>query len=184
MCDNISNSDFEKRIRMNGVHCVSLPAPSLSHLMYAMEVSPAVLDFKLDEEEDYIFLKHILHSNELHALFKAHDAILLTNAEIGPSLSNSSEIAEQVIIDQSLCQDHHDQSCHDHHEQSCHDHLILILIMITGDGRHPAIRDDVRGGAGTISAVAVATYPTHHENPRQNCTERICAEADGHPRRG
>ena len=25
----------------NGVHCVSLPAPSLSHLMYAMEVSPA-----------------------------------------------------------------------------------------------------------------------------------------------
>ena len=23
---------------MNGVHCVSLPAPSLSHLMYAMEV--------------------------------------------------------------------------------------------------------------------------------------------------
>ena len=24
--------------KMNGVHCVSLPAPSLSHLMYAMEV--------------------------------------------------------------------------------------------------------------------------------------------------
>ena len=171
MCDNISNSDFEKRIRMNGVHCVSLPAPSLSHLMYAMEVSPAVLDFKLDEEEDYIFLKHILHSNELHALFKAHDAILLTNAEIGPSLSNSSEIAEQVMA-----------------TSISHAHamiiMILILIMITGDGRHPAIRDDVRGGAGTLSAVAVATYPTHHENPRQNCAEGICAEVDGHPRRG
>lgn len=84
---------------MNGVHCVSLPAPSLSHLMYAMEVSPAVLDFKLDEEEDYMFLKQILHSTELHALFKAHDGILLTNAEIGPALSNSSEIAEQVMAD-------------------------------------------------------------------------------------
>jgi len=84
---------------MNGVHCVSLPAPALSHLMYAMEVSPAVMDFKLDEEEDYMFLKQILHSTELHALFKAHDAILLTNAEIGPALSNSSEIADQVMAD-------------------------------------------------------------------------------------
>jgi len=95
------NKEDRKRqfSKMNGVHCVSLPAPSLSHLMYAMEVSPAVLDFKLDEEEDYMFLKQILHSNELHALFKAHDGILLTNAEIGPSLSNSSEIADQVMAD-------------------------------------------------------------------------------------
>ena len=54
------------------------------------------MDFKLDEEEDYMFLKQILHSTELHALFKAHDAILLTNAEIGPALSNSTQIAEQV----------------------------------------------------------------------------------------
>ena len=34
------NEEDRKRqfSKMNGVHCVSLPAPSLSHLMYAMEV--------------------------------------------------------------------------------------------------------------------------------------------------
>ena len=32
------NFKEEEKSKMNGVHCVSLPAPSLSHLMYAMEV--------------------------------------------------------------------------------------------------------------------------------------------------
>ena len=31
-------------------------------IMMTIQVSPAVLDFKLDEEEDYMFLKQILHS--------------------------------------------------------------------------------------------------------------------------
>jgi len=84
---------------MNGSQCVSLPAPSLSHLMYAMEVSPSIPTFRQEEEEDYIFLKKILQSEELHALVKAHDAILLTNVEIGPSISNASEISDQVLTD-------------------------------------------------------------------------------------
>lgn len=84
---------------MNGSGCVSLPAPSLSHLMYAMEVSPSIPVIRQDEEEDFMFLKSILQSKEMHALVKAHDAILLTNVEIGPSISNSSEICEQVMSD-------------------------------------------------------------------------------------
>jgi len=84
---------------MNGSQCVSLPAPSLSHLMYAMEVSPSIPLIRQEEEEDFIFLKKILQSNELHALVKAHDAILLTNVEIGPSISNASEISDQVLAD-------------------------------------------------------------------------------------
>merc|ERR1719412_2593387 len=63
-----------------------------------MEVSPSVPSIR-QEEEDFLFLKTILQSKEMHALVKAHDAILLTNAEIGPSLSNSSEIADQVMAD-------------------------------------------------------------------------------------
>jgi len=78
---------------------VGLPAPSLSHLLYCMEVSEAVPDFRLEDEEDFLFLKRLLQSQELHALFKAHDAILLTNAEIGPAVSNASEISEQVLAD-------------------------------------------------------------------------------------
>ena len=88
---------------MNGSPCVSLPAPSLSHLMYAMEVSPSIPLIRQDEEEDFFFLKNILQSKEMHALVKAHDAILLTNVEIGPSISNSGEICEQVLADIRFC---------------------------------------------------------------------------------
>ena len=84
---------------MNGSPCVSLPAPSLSHLLYAMEVSPSIPLIRQEEEEDFFFLKNILQSKEMHALVKAHDAILLTNVEIGPSVSNSGEICEQVLAD-------------------------------------------------------------------------------------
>ena len=84
---------------MNGVPCVSLPAPSLSHLLYAMEVSPSMPAIRHDEEEDFMFLKNILQSKEMHALVKAHDAILLTNVEIGPSVSNVGEICDHVLAD-------------------------------------------------------------------------------------
>ena len=84
---------------MNGSSCVSLPAPSLSHLLYAMEVSPSIPNIRLDEEEDFMFLKNILQSTGMHALVKAHDAILLTNVEIGPSVSNAAEISENVLAD-------------------------------------------------------------------------------------
>merc|ERR1719412_2761319 len=63
-----------------------------------MEVSPSVPSIR-QEEEDFLFLKTILQSKEMHALVKAHDAILLTNVEIGPSVSNSGEICEQVLAD-------------------------------------------------------------------------------------
>jgi len=52
-----------------------------------------------DEEEDFMFLKNILQSKEMHALVKAHDAILLTNVEIGPSVSNVGEICDHVLAD-------------------------------------------------------------------------------------
>jgi len=84
---------------MNGTSCVSLPAPSLSHLLYAMEVSPSIPNIRLEEEEDFMFLKNILQSTGMHALVKAHDAILLTNVEIGPSVSNAAEISENVLAD-------------------------------------------------------------------------------------
>ena len=84
---------------MNGSPCVSLPAPSLSHLMYAMEVSPSVPSIRQEEEEDFLFLKTILQSKEMHALVKAHDAILLTNVELGPSISNAAEICDHVLGD-------------------------------------------------------------------------------------
>ena len=35
---------------------------TITTIMMTIQVSPAVLDFKLDEEEDYMFLKQILHS--------------------------------------------------------------------------------------------------------------------------
>ena len=95
----ISLSVDHLSVRMNGSGCVSLPAPSLSHLMYCMEVSPSIPAIRHQEEDDFTFLKSILQSQEMHALVKAHDAILLTNVEIGPSISNSSEICEQVMTD-------------------------------------------------------------------------------------
>ena len=78
---------------------VPLPAPSLSHLLYAMEVSPSIPVIRQEEEEDFLFLKTILKSTGMHALVKAHDAILLTNVEIGPSVSNLAEICDQVLAD-------------------------------------------------------------------------------------
>jgi len=82
---------------MNGSH--SVPAPTISHLMYALEVSPSLPEIQQDDEEDYVFLRRFLHTRELHALVKAYDAILLTNAEIGPAVSNVEEICEDVLSD-------------------------------------------------------------------------------------
>merc|ERR1719412_565183 len=63
-----------------------------------MEVSPSVPSIR-QEEEDFLFLKTILQSKEMHALVKAHDAILLTNVELGPSISNAAEICDHVLGD-------------------------------------------------------------------------------------
>ncbi|XP_023328596.1 MAGUK p55 subfamily member 7 isoform X2 [Eurytemora carolleeae] len=85
---------------MSNNHSVySVPAPTISHLMYAFEVSPSLPLIQDDDEEEYAFLRRLLHTRELHALVKAYDAILLTNAEIGPSLSNVKEICDEVLTD-------------------------------------------------------------------------------------
>jgi len=91
---------ISSEIKMNGSHSTySVPAPTISHLMYALEVSPSLPDIQDDDEEDYLFLRRLMHTRELHALIKAYDAILLTNAEIGPAVSNVEEICEDVLTD-------------------------------------------------------------------------------------
>ena len=140
---------------MNGSEMLApIPAPALSHLLHAMEVSPSLPNIQAEEEEDHGavlpvlccaglfcvvgFLKRLLGSRSLHALVKAHDTILLTNVEIGPSISNAAEISEQV---------------------KPYRYTVLELRHNpagAGAGRHPAVRHDVRGRARALPAAALS----------------------------
>ena len=156
---------------MNGSEMLApIPAPALSHLLHAMEVSPSLPNIQAEEEEDHGtflpvlcytvlgcavgFLKRLLGSRSLHALVKAHDTILLTNVEIGPSISNAAEISEQV---------------------KPYRYTVLDLRynpVGAGAGRHPAVCDDVRGRARALPAVALSPSGCPAHQSRQGTAVR------------
>ncbi len=52
-----------------------------------------------DPEEEHEFLEQLLQSRELNSLVKAHNVILFCNQEQCPCVSNSCEIASEVMED-------------------------------------------------------------------------------------
>ena len=87
------------------------PDPAIGHLLHLMRLAgpkkPTEVNEadavpglgELDPEEEYEFLEQLLQSRELNALVKAHNVILFCNQEQCPCVSNSCQIAAEVMED-------------------------------------------------------------------------------------
>ena len=66
LSNNAQKKTFPPREALPSLHIktinIVMMIITITTIMMTIQVSPAVLDFKLDEEEDYMFLKQILHS--------------------------------------------------------------------------------------------------------------------------